>query len=147
MADTVGSRMLSDQVWVVDTARAPLESTELFSAKQETRWPPNPATGIWALDPTCHWYREPSVEQSMPATPLAPGVAVAVTEWVPDVASASVGPERLTATGLLSTRTGLFPGPREAELLTAAALFAAYVSDNAPLAYFVVLICASSCEP
>jgi hypothetical protein len=74
-------------------------------------------------------------------------VAVAVTYWIPDVTGASVGPDRLTPTGLLSTRTGLFPGPREAKLLTAAALFAEYVSDSGPFAYFVVSIRAGSWEP
>ena len=45
IATVVESRALSEQLWVAETARAPLELRESFSAKQLTWWAPSPAAG------------------------------------------------------------------------------------------------------
>src|SRR5438128_742653 len=71
----------------------------------------------------------------MPATPLGPAVAVALTCWVPAVDAGSLGPLRVSVTGWLSTCS---VSPRTEVFAGLAASRAASASDNEPFGYRVV---------
>src|SRR5947209_14979288 len=62
-----------------------------------------PLTGIPALAPRYDVQAPPSIEHKIPATPLAPAAAVAVTNCVPAVVAASVGPDSEIVGRTLST--------------------------------------------
>jgi hypothetical protein len=100
---TEGERMLRAHVAGTDVAGSPFESRALFSLKHETWWRPKPVTGTDAAEPGYQWAGASSTEQEIPATPLGPAVAVAVTYCVPALLEASLGPDTETVGGWSST--------------------------------------------
>src|ERR1700685_2979586 len=127
--------MLRPQVSIGELAGVPAESTALFAASKLPWCAPRPEIGIEAEAPPQRSYGESSTEHQMPASPLGPAVAVALTLAAPAVESQSVGPLRLSETGVLSTRT---VRPSDETFAGLAASLAYSLSESGPFGYAVV---------